>query len=118
MKKSTSLIRTPGRPAGSTEGDMRLRLLNSATELFAVHGVGATSFAMIGKHAGVTPAMLHYYFKERDQLLDAVVEERLIPLIMRVWDPVQPGGDPAETIAGVGEGRLAGIEKMSWVPSI
>jgi AcrR family transcriptional regulator len=79
--------------------------------------VAATTFAMIAQRAQLTPAMLHYYFKDRDQLLDAVVAERLAPLIAGVWGPVEEGAAPAEILRGVVERMLAGIGKMPWVPS-
>jgi TetR/AcrR family transcriptional regulator len=97
--------------------DARDLLLTAATELFAVQGVAATTFSMIAKRAGLTPAMLHYYFKDRDELLDVVVEERLLRIISRVWDPVLPGASPADTIRGVVQRLLDGIEEMPWVPS-
>jgi AcrR family transcriptional regulator len=107
----------PGRPAANLERDARDLLLAAATELFAEHGVAATTFAMIAKRAGLTPAMLHYYFTNRDRLLDVVVEERLAPLIASVWTPVQAGVAPKELILGIVERLLAGIERMPWVPS-
>ncbi len=97
--------------------DARELLLTAATELFAVQGVAATTFSMIAQRAGLTPAMLHYYFKDRDELLDAVVEERLLRIISRVWDPVLPGASPADTIRGVVQRLLDGIDEMPWVPS-
>jgi AcrR family transcriptional regulator len=85
--------------------------------LFAEHGVAATTFAMIAKRAGLTPAMLHYYFTDREQLLDAVTEERLAPLIASVWNPIEPGVAPAELIRGIVERMLIGIEQRPWIPS-
>jgi TetR/AcrR family transcriptional regulator len=107
----------PGRPAANLERDARDLLLAAATELFAEHGVAATTFAMIAKRAGLTPAMLHYYFTNRDRLLDVVVEERLAPLIASVWTPVEAGVAPKDLILGIVERLLAGIERMPWVPS-
>jgi len=109
--------RRPGRPAASLERDARVLLLAAATDLFAEHGVAATTFAMIAKRAGLTPAMVHYYFIDRDQLLDAVVEERIAPLIASVWGPVTANDAPAEIIRGVVERMLSGIEQMPWIPS-
>ena len=107
----------PGRPAASLERDARDLLLAAATDLFAEQGVAATSFATIAKRAGLTPAMVHYYFTNREQLLDAVVEERLAPLIASVWNPVKAGAAPPELIRGIVERMLAGIERMPWIPS-
>lgn len=67
---------------------MRDQLLDIATDLFAKQGVAATRLAHIAERAGFTSAMLHYYFKSRDQLLDAVVLERVVPVIGYVWSPV------------------------------
>ena len=61
--------------------------------------------------------MLHYYFKDREELLDCVVEERLCPLLAHVWGPVEAGVDPAELIRGIVQRLLDGIEQMPWVPS-
>ncbi len=109
--------RKPGRPTSHSGLYAREKLLEATTELFAVQGVAATTFAMIAARAGLTPAMLHYYFRDRDQLLDAVVSERLAPLIRSVWDPVDETEAPAQILSGVVERMLAGIEKMPWVPS-
>jgi TetR/AcrR family transcriptional regulator len=117
MPASLAIKRTPGRPAASAERDARELLLTAATELFAAQGVAATTFAMIAKRAGLTPAMLHYYFKDREQLLDAVVEERLLRVLSKVWDPVQPGIGAAQAIRGIVARLLEGIEEMPWIPS-
>ena len=117
MRTSTTSIGGPGRPAASVGRDARELLLNAATELFAMHGVAATTFAMIAQHAGLTPAMLHYYFKDRDELLDVVVEERLLRILARVWDPVQPRANVPDTIRGIVDRLLDAIEEMPWIPS-
>ena len=117
MQTRARTKRSPGRPVGGTNADARDLLLTAATELFAEQGIAATTFALIAKRAGLTPAMVHYYFRDRDHLLDCVVEERLAALIASVWDPVEAGMTPAETIAGVVDRLLKGIEGMPWIPS-
>lgn len=109
--------RSPGRPVTGVDGDAREHLLTAATELFALQGVAATSFAAIAKRAGLTPAMMHYYFKDRDHLLDCVVEEKIAPMIASVWSPVDADAAPAEMLRGVVERLVAGIEGMPWIPS-
>lgn len=86
--------RRPGRPARPDNAAMRAQLLDIATGLFASQGVAATTIAHIAQRADVTPAMVHYYFKSRDQLIDAVVQERVLPVIGYVWAPVPLAGDP------------------------
>jgi len=73
--------RRPGRPRGSKPtATSREQLLDIALNLFARQGIARTSLNAIAKEAGVTPAMLHYYFNSREQLLDAMIEERFLPL--------------------------------------
>ncbi len=115
MNASSKLKRSPGRPAADT--DAREQLLAAATELFAAHGVAATPFAAIARRAGLTPAMMHYYFRDRDHLLDCVVEEKIAPLLARVWDPVDSGIAPQELMHGIVERLVAGIERAPWIPS-
>ena len=107
----------PGRPLADPDRDTRSRLLDAATALFAEHGVAATSFSTIARRAGLTPAMVHYHFDDREQLIDAVVDERLVPLITYVWDPVQPGDAPDEILRGIVERLLDRIQQAPWVPS-
>ena len=63
---------------GKDGPDVRARLLDAAVRLFAEQGVAGTAVAEIAARAGVTSAMVHYYFKTKDQLLDAVVAEKLV----------------------------------------
>ncbi|NIY49114.1 TetR/AcrR family transcriptional regulator [Cedecea colo] len=73
--------RRPGRPAGGNKSaDKRDLLLDSALKLFSTQGIAQTSLSAITADAGVTSAMLHYYFKNREQLLDVLIDERYLPV--------------------------------------
>jgi TetR/AcrR family transcriptional regulator len=109
--------RPPGRPVARFEGETRELLLAAATRLFAEHGVAATTFTRIAQCAGLTPAVVHYYFSDRGALIDAVVDERLVPLIASVWDPVKPQEPAAVVLRGVVERLLEAIGHNPWVPS-
>ncbi|MBZ4369280.1 TetR/AcrR family transcriptional regulator, partial [Mycobacterium tuberculosis] len=54
--------------------------MDIALTLFARDGAGRVSLNAIAKEAGVTPAMLHYYFSSRDALVTQLIEERFMPL--------------------------------------
>jgi TetR/AcrR family transcriptional regulator len=118
MSNATSTVRRrlPGRPRAKTSVGAREALL-SAVELFAQQGVAATRFAMIAERAALTPAMLHYYFEDRERLLDAVVQERMAPAITTVWAPVTAGRPATVLIRGVVERLLDGVERTPWIPS-
>jgi AcrR family transcriptional regulator len=116
-RQNTRISERPGRPVANPDRDTRTQLIDAATEAFAQQGVAATTLRTIADRAGLTPAMVHYHFKDRDQLIDAVVSERLAPLISHVWEPVRAGDDPAEMLAGIVERLLQQIERAPWIPS-
>jgi AcrR family transcriptional regulator len=73
--------RRPGRPSGVAAGaGPRARLIDTALALFARQGIVDTTLSAIAREAGVTPAMVHYYFNTRDQLIDVLIDERFMPL--------------------------------------
>ncbi len=64
--------RKPGRPRAD-ETNQRERLLDAAVACFAADGVAATSLRGIALKAGVTPALVNYYYGSKEQLLDAFI---------------------------------------------
>ncbi|EHM50115.1 MAG: TetR/AcrR family transcriptional regulator [Yokenella regensburgei] len=80
LKDNSDAPRKPGRPRGKKKTASREQLMDIALHLFSQMGIARTSLNAIAREAGVTPAMLHYYFNSREQLLDAVIEERFLPL--------------------------------------
>src|SRR5690606_40200339 len=68
--------RTPGRQPTADAVDLRERLLDAALACFAAQGISATSLRDIARRAGVTPALVHYYFGHKLQLQQAVVTDR------------------------------------------
>jgi TetR/AcrR family transcriptional regulator len=119
MSNATSTVRRrrPGRPPVRTSLAAREELLSAAVELFAQQGVAATTFAMIAERAALTPAMLHCYFEDRERLLDAIVQERMAPVITSVWDPVGRDRPATVLIRGIVGRLLDGIERMPWIRS-
>ncbi len=110
--------RRPGRPAAGGAGQ-RGQLIDAATELFARQGVAGTSIKAIAVLAGVTPALVHYYFKDRDQLLDAVVDERLQPLVEQVFSPAAAdGGGAAALLTGIASRLIRVAAATPWFPGL
>ncbi|MFU0965147.1 TetR/AcrR family transcriptional regulator [Kluyvera ascorbata] len=100
--------RKPGRPRGSRpNAENRERLIDIALRLFSQQGIARTSLNAIAREAGVTPAMLHYYFNSREQLLDVMIEERFLPLREQITgvfgeypdDPVMALSEMVKTLA-------------------
>ena len=57
-----------------------MRTLRAALELFAVYGVGATSYQMIADAIGVTKGAIYHQFKSKDEIIIAVAEMELAKL--------------------------------------
>jgi len=113
-----ALPRSIGRPRQGTGLGARESLLDAAVGLFAEGGVAGTSIAEIATRAGVTAAMVHYYFTDRDRLLDAVVEERLLRTITAVWSPVVETTEAGPMLRGLVRRILKATEAMPWLPSL
>ncbi|KAF7963653.1 TetR family transcriptional regulator [Cupriavidus sp. UYMU48A] len=109
--------RGPGRPAAGNPGQ-RDQLLDAATELFARHGVAATPIRAIADYAGVTPALVHYYFRDRDQLLDAIVEERLQQLVDAIFAPAAAPEDPVAMLVGIAARLIRVAAATPWFPGL
>ena len=79
-QKTPNRERTRGRPVDTGQQDLKVRILDTAEALFAENGYAATSIRRIADHAGVNPALVHYYFGNKKALLQAVMERSLEPL--------------------------------------
>ena len=110
--------RSPGRPA-KVRGDQRLRLLDVAIALFGKQGIASTPLSAIARRARVTPAMLHYYFGNRERLLDALVDERILPLLMTLrGDLDAQHRPPRERITAFVRDLFALLSANPWLPPL
>jgi len=71
MDKTNPSYSHQGRPPARKSEGRREKILDSALTLFAAHGIAGTTIAQIVKNSGDTSAMVHYYFGNREDLLDA-----------------------------------------------
>src|SRR5215831_8585499 len=60
--------------------DTKQRILDVAEQLFAEHGFAGTSLRHIITDAGVNLAAVHYHFRSKESLLEAVIVRRTAPL--------------------------------------
>jgi len=72
-------------------GDVKHRILAAGRAEFARHGLSAGSVRAIGQRAGVTAAMINYYFGGKRALYDAVVAEAQGRLLERLSAAVAAG---------------------------
>jgi len=75
----------PGRPRGDGRGEeVRAALLSAARNYFSTRGFQQASLREIASEAGVNPAMIHYYFGNKQGLYIAMLSEAVAPLIERL----------------------------------
>jgi AcrR family transcriptional regulator len=79
-KKAGAKDRPRGRPMETDQGSLKAKILDVAEELFSEQGYAATSIRQIAEQAGVNPALVHYYFENKRNLLETVMERVLEPL--------------------------------------
>jgi TetR/AcrR family transcriptional regulator len=112
-------VRRRGRPSGGQHGEPRMLLLDVALLLFARHGIMETTLGAIAREAGVTPAMVHYYFKTREQLLDVLIDERFVPLRTKLGATfANSDAEPAEALRAFVEGLVTVAEQNPWFATL
>jgi TetR/AcrR family transcriptional regulator len=110
--------RRAGRPSGDGQ-DLRAHLLDVAIAQFSRVGIAATSLRAIAVEANVTPAMLHYYFGDKARLVQALIEERLLPAVTPMRAHLERiGDDPAVLIEGFVRGIGAVVANHPWLPPL
>lgn len=117
-KPKRTRTRARGRPSAKSP-DLRPQLLDAALSCYVRSGMTATTLREIAREALVTPALLNYYFGDRAQLRQAVIDERILPLIMQLREPVaQAGSDMPSLIAGFVQGIGNVVRQHPWLPTL
>jgi len=114
----TRKARRPGRPSSAHGEDVRRVLIETAQRLFSEKGLGEVGLREIAKAAGVTPAMVSYYFGDKAGLYEAVFVETLETLLGRIQAVAAdsgPEGLPIERFLGV---YFQTMMEQPWLPNI
>ncbi|MBT8040473.1 MAG: TetR/AcrR family transcriptional regulator [Xanthomonadales bacterium] len=90
-----------GRPPGRQSSALREMILDIAEERFAFQGYAATSLREIAEQADVNPAMVHYYFGSKRDLLRQVLERSFEPLGQALADLAAEDHVPPATVSRV-----------------
>ncbi|HXI29749.1 MAG TPA: helix-turn-helix domain-containing protein, partial [Vicinamibacterales bacterium] len=86
--------RPPSRPArAAADRDTEQRILDAAHAVFVRRGTAGARMQEIAAEAGVNQALLHYYFRSKEQLARGAFERagsQLMPAIVRVMASALP----------------------------
>lgn len=70
-------------PAAASFDSTKIRILDAAETLFAAHGFDGTSVRAICAAAGANVAAVHYHFGGKEEVIEAVIERRMIGMAAR-----------------------------------
>src|SRR5690348_10594119 len=88
--------------------DRRRLILDRAVELFAEHGYDELSMAAFARAAGISKPLLYHYFRSKQALFRAALEQGVEEHLARVAP--QPDRSPAEQMGASLEAYLSWIE--------
>ena len=107
--------RAPGRPPD--DADRRSLVLDAALACYVRRGIAATSLRDIADSAGVTPALVHYYFGDAAGLREAVTAERLMPVFTRIRDLLlgMPDAPLREVLSAFVDALCDAVRRHAWL---
>jgi AcrR family transcriptional regulator len=100
----------PTRPALRARYEARRReVIDSAAELFAERGYDGTSISELTAATGLAAGGLYHYIEAKDDLLIAICDELLEPLLSRAREIVAAEGPPIEQLRELVEAWVAHV---------
>ena len=92
---ATPALRRTRDPEGT-----RSRLVENAFREIHAHGYAGASLERILANSGVTKGALYHHFKSKADLLHAVIDDGIRPMVMERWlGPLSESDDPIRTLA-------------------
>jgi TetR/AcrR family transcriptional regulator len=111
-------VRRPGRPLAEDGPSMRERLLDRARELFARHGYAGVTLRKLAETAGVNPALIHYYFGDKEQLYEHAVGATVDPLLGAVQNELTTPDAASPALGRFIRQYLRLLASNPWLPSL
>ena len=74
--------------ASTPKGDSRARIIEAAREAFSTMGFEGASLRSVAKEAGVQHQLATYYFKTKEELWMAVMDELAVGFLARLGDRI------------------------------
>lgn len=107
-----------GRPSARQAADVRQRLLATARRLFITQGFAAVSIRAIATETGVNPAMIHYYFRSKQGLYEAMLSETIGPVLVRLRAALESSPATSALLPGLIETYMRTLADNPWLPQL
>ena len=92
-------------------------ILAAANKLFAQRGFNATSTTDIAREVGCNQALVHYYFRTKENLFQKVFISQLESIIQRLQTPLVKGDDIFTTLRHIVDTYFDILDKNPQTPS-
>jgi TetR/AcrR family transcriptional regulator len=108
----------PGRPPAERDLAVRQQLLAAARALFAKQGYDAVSTRALAEAAQVNPAMISYYFDNKQGLYEAMLADTFQPLVERLGSLLSSTGGHPQPIRSFLEAYMRTLGANPWMPPL
>lgn len=99
-----------GAPKRGASADKRDRIVDAATEVFAAKGFHSARISDIARLAGVADGTIYLYFKNKEDLLLSIFEEKMALLILQLREALDGIDDPVEQVRVYARQHFAHLE--------
>ena len=115
MKRLTKPGHTPLR-ARAPEPDTEQRILDAAHAVFVRRGTAGARMQEIANAAGVNQALLHYYFRNKEQLAQAAFERAAKGFMPAVVQVIASAGDLGDKVRRIVALELDHLSRAPYLP--
>src|SRR6185295_13852214 len=103
-------------PPPEPDGDTQARILDAAHAVFLRRGTTGARMQDIATEAGVNQALLHYYFRSKEQLSESVFRRAAAQLLPRVIEVIASEVRLEEKVARVVRLELDHLSRAPYLP--
>jgi TetR/AcrR family transcriptional regulator len=112
-KKPTS---RPGAKGARQDHDTERRILDAADAVFIRHGTAGARMQEIAAEAGVNQALLHYYFRNKEQLAQAAFERAAKGFMPAVVQAIASDGELEDKVRQVIDLEIDHLSRAPYLP--
>src|SRR6476469_3695824 len=102
--------------AKKKDGDTEQRILDAAHAVFVRRGTAGTRMQESAAEAGVNQALLHYYFRNKEQLAQAAFERAAKGFMPAVIQVIASPGELEDKVRRVIELELDALARAPYLP--
>jgi AcrR family transcriptional regulator len=103
-------------PVAAGDGGKRRQIVDGARRLFLAQGFDAASMNAIAQEAGVSKGTLYVYFKSKEELFTAIVEEQCARQAEQLY--AVDGGDVESVLTRLGRELVRFLCQPGTLPSV